>query len=79
MPAIISARIVTTQVRVGQKALPTGLVYEQNEATLMKVGAAELERMLVARDWTPLGSLRVDRKNNEASERRRSVRAPCDV
>ncbi|EKX50804.1 hypothetical protein GUITHDRAFT_103393 [Guillardia theta CCMP2712] len=44
----------TNQVRLAQKSIPTGLVYTQNEETLMEVGAENLQKMLVERDWSSL-------------------------
>ena len=42
----------TPQVRKAQKAIPTGLVYRQNEVTLDKIGSWRLQRWLVSRDWS---------------------------
>lgn len=42
----------TPQVRKAQKGVPTGSVYTTNERNLQVVGAAELQSMLEARDWT---------------------------
>jgi len=53
------------KVRIAQKSIPTGLVYKQNEESLAEVGAAALQKMLVARDWAELDAHRVDRKSNE--------------
>jgi hypothetical protein len=53
------------QVRIAQRAIPTGLVYRQNEGSLSAVGSAALQRMLVAREWEPLGAFTVNRKSNE--------------
>ena len=55
----------TPQVRIAQRAIPTGRVYQQNEATLDAVGAAPLQRMLIDRDWEGLRAHRVDRRSNE--------------
>ena len=44
----------TPQVRAAQKGVPTGSVYTTNEDNLAAVGAAELDRMLEAREWGPL-------------------------
>jgi hypothetical protein len=52
----------TPQVRLAQKSIPTGLVYQQNEEVLESVGAAALQSMLEARDWEALSGKKVDRK-----------------
>lgn len=53
----------TPQVRKAQKAIPTGLVYRQNEVTLDKIGSWRLQRWLAQRDWSEVkDSFRVDRK-----------------
>ncbi|CAM9355890.1 unnamed protein product [Ascophyllum nodosum] len=49
----------TTQVRLAQKSIPTGLVYKQNEEVLDKVGASQLQKMLERRDWTGLEGKKV--------------------
>ncbi|KAL9184923.1 hypothetical protein ACHAXT_002700 [Thalassiosira profunda] len=56
----------TGQVRVAQKGIPTGLVYQQNEKTLGKIGTAQLEKMLRLRDWSDIEGMKVDRKDMEA-------------
>ena len=56
----------TSQVRAAQKGIPTGLVYQQNEKTLTRVGAKSLEKMLRLRDWSDIADLTVDRKDMEA-------------
>lgn len=56
----------TSQVRAAQKGIPTGLVYQQNEKTLSRVGAKSLEKMLRLRDWSEIADLKVDRKDMEA-------------
>ena len=56
----------TTQVRTAQKGIPTGLVYQQNEKTLTKIGTESLEKMLRLRDWSDIADLKVDRKDMEA-------------
>merc|ERR1711862_98308 len=56
----------TSQVRTAQKGIPTGLVYQQNEKTLNKVGATPMERMLRLRNWDDLSNYKVDRKDIEA-------------
>lgn len=56
----------TTQVRAAQKGIPTGLVYQQNEKTLTKIGTNSLEKMLRLRDWGEIADLKVDRKDMEA-------------
>ncbi len=56
----------TTQVRTAQKGIPTGLVYQQNEKTLTKIGTKSLEKMLRLRDWSDISDLKVDRKDMEA-------------
>ena len=53
-------------VRRGQRGIPTGLVYRQNEKILSKVGDADLEEMLRSRDWSGLEGLTVDRSEYEA-------------
>lgn len=63
----------TPQVRIAQKAIPTGLVYTQNEETLEKVGADELQAMLVQRDWTSLKDQKVDRRSNELFDKARQL------
>jgi hypothetical protein len=53
----------TPQVRKAQKAIPTGLVYRQNEVTLDKIGSRRLQKWLVERDWGDVkDNFRVDRK-----------------
>jgi len=56
----------TSQVRAAQKGIPTGLVYQQNEKTLSRVGSKSLEKMLRLRDWSDIADLKVDRKDMEA-------------
>ncbi|GMI00828.1 hypothetical protein TrLO_g13555 [Triparma laevis f. longispina] len=56
----------TSQVRRGQRGIPTGLVYRQNEKILNKVGDKELEEMLRTRNWDGLDGLTVDRSEYEA-------------
>jgi len=56
----------TKQVRAAQKGIPTGLVYQQNEKTLTKIGVKSLETMLRLRDWSEIADLKVDRKDMEA-------------
>jgi hypothetical protein len=56
----------TKQVRVAQKGIPTGLVYQQNEKTLGRIGTTELEKMLRLRDWSAVEGMKVDRKDMEA-------------
>ena len=56
----------TNQVRAAQKGIPTGLVYQQNEKTLNKIGSPELEQMLRNRDWAPLNDVKVNRRDFEA-------------
>ena len=53
------------QVRLAQKSIPTGLVYTQNEQTLVEVGSEALQDMLVRRDWSALKDCRVDRRYNK--------------
>lgn len=55
----------TNQVRLAQKSIPTGLVYTQNEETLVEVGSEKLQEMLVTRDWSALKDTRVDRRYNK--------------
>ena len=52
-------------MRLAQKSIPTGLVYTQNEETLVEVGSEALQEMLVGRDWSPLKDTRVDRRYNK--------------
>lgn len=57
----------TKQVRTAQKGIPTGLVYQQNEKTLGKIGTEQLEKMLRLRDWSDIDDdMKVDRKDMEA-------------
>ncbi|KAL7484364.1 hypothetical protein ACHAW6_009998 [Cyclotella cf. meneghiniana] len=56
----------TKQVRTAQKGIPTGLVYQQNEKTLSRIGMYQLEKMLRLRDWTEISGMKVDRKDMEA-------------
>jgi len=56
----------TNQVRAAQKGIPTGLVYQQNEKTLNKVGVNELEKCLRLRDWDSLEDEKVNRRDHEA-------------
>jgi len=53
------------KVRIAQRSIPTGLVYQQNEETLAGVGPSALQDMLVSRDWSGLAEHKVDRKTNE--------------
>ena len=55
----------TSQVRTAQRGIPTGLVYQQNEKTLGKIGSDELECMLRLRDWSPIVD-KVNRREMEA-------------
>ena len=55
----------TNQVRLAQKSIPTGLVYTQNEETLMEIGSDALYDMLVKRDWSSLKDTKVDRRYNK--------------
>ncbi|CAM9211464.1 unnamed protein product [Heterosigma akashiwo] len=52
----------TDQVRTGQKGIPTGLVYTQNEKTLAEIGVSRLQTMLDSCDWSGLEGTAVDRK-----------------
>lgn len=56
----------TKQVRTAQKGIPTGLVYQQNEKTLGRIGTTLLEKMLRQRDWSDVEGMKVDRKDMEA-------------
>lgn len=56
----------TKQVRLAQKGIPTGLVYQQNEKTLSKIGTTQLEEMLRLRQWSDVEGMKVDRKDMEA-------------
>jgi len=56
----------TKQVRTAQKGIPTGLVYQQNEKTLGRIGMEKLEKMLRLRDWSDVEGMKVDRKDMEA-------------
>jgi len=56
----------TKQVRLAQKGIPTGLVYQQNEKTLGKIGTTQLEKMLRQRDWSDVDGMKVNRKDMEA-------------
>jgi hypothetical protein len=44
----------TPQVRAAQKGIPTGSVYDVNEKNMVSVGADKLEKMLRAKDWSPI-------------------------
>lgn len=68
----------TTQVRRGQKSIPTGLVYSQNGETLKKIGAGTLEKMLRDRDWGEVGDMRVDRSKYEALDLARKIQNTAD-
>ncbi|KAL7513012.1 hypothetical protein ACHAXN_010347 [Cyclotella atomus] len=56
----------TKQVRTAQKGIPTGLVYQQNEKTLNRIGTFNLEKMLRLRDWSEVAGMKVNRKDMEA-------------
>jgi len=56
----------TTQVRSAQRGIPTGLVYQQNEKTLQKIGVEQLETMLRLRNWDAIADLKVNRRDMEA-------------
>lgn len=56
----------TTQVRKAQRGIPTGLVYKQNEKTLGRVGANDLEVMLRLREWDKLEDFKVNRREFDA-------------
>mmetsp|Transcript_6043 Transcript_6043/g.11861 ORF Transcript_6043/g.11861 Transcript_6043/m.11861 type:complete len:620 (-) Transcript_6043:137-1996(-) len=56
----------TKQVRTAQKGIPTGLVYQQNEKTLGRIGTLQLEKMLRLREWSDIEGMKVDRKDMEA-------------
>jgi len=56
----------TNQVRLAQKAIPTGLVYKQNEKTLSGLGVEKLETMLRLRDWAEIAHVKVDRREIDA-------------
>lgn len=56
----------THQVRVAQRGIPTGLVYQQNEKTLSDIGTYTLERMLRLRDWSDVEGRKVNRRDMEA-------------
>lgn len=56
----------TKQVRTAQRGIPTGLVYQQNEKTLGRIGIETLEKMLRLRDWSEVEGMKVDRKDMEA-------------
>jgi hypothetical protein len=62
----------TPQVRAAQKGVPTGQVYQQNEARLQEVGTEVLEKMLYTRDWAglPAYSVKAKRALNEQAVRR---------
>lgn len=63
----------TPQVRIAQRAIPTGVVYEQNEKTLKDIGAASLQRMLVERSWVDLKDKRVTRKSNDVYDAAKKI------
>ena len=48
------------QVRLGQRSIPTGLVYKQNEDVLEEIGAGTLQKMLEKRDWAGLEGKKVN-------------------
>lgn len=56
----------TSQVRAAQKGIPTGLVYQQNEKTLDRIGTESLEKMLRNRDWSDIEDVKVNRRDMEA-------------
>jgi len=56
----------TKQVRAAQRGIPTGLVYQQNEKTLGKIGEKNLEKMLRTRNWEDVGNMKVNRRDFEA-------------
>lgn len=56
----------TSQVRLAQKGIPTGLVYKQNEKTLTSIGVDKLETMLRLRDWSEISDLKVNRREMDA-------------
>jgi len=56
----------TTQVRAAQRGIPTGLVYTQNEKTLSSIGSADLENMLLTRNWDLLADTKVNRREHDA-------------
>jgi hypothetical protein len=56
----------THQVRVAQRGIPTGLVYQQNEKTLSAIGPEKLEHMLRLRNWEDVEGMKVNRKDMEA-------------
>ncbi|KAG5187939.1 hypothetical protein JKP88DRAFT_347909 [Tribonema minus] len=64
----------TPQVRLAQRSVPTGLVYKQNEEVLEAIGAAPLQRMLEARDWSGLAGQRVDRRSASADYYRTALK-----
>ena len=66
-------RPLALQVRIAQRAIPTGLVYAQNEKTLIGVGAKSLQKMLATRDWDGLREHHVDRKTNDLFDAARSL------
>lgn len=69
----------TNQVRAGQRGIPTGLVYQQNEKTLRSVGSHNLEKMLRLRDWTEIEGMKVDRKDMEALRVAQDLQSSGDV
>lgn len=56
----------TPQVRKAQRGIPTGLVYQQNEKTLGKVGTESLEMMLRLRNWDAIADVKINRRDMEA-------------
>lgn len=54
------------QVKKAQKAIPTGLVYRQNEVTLAKIGCEHLEVGLpMGRDSVDEGQETIGKSNRE--------------
>uniref|UniRef100_A0A7S0G9R2 Uncharacterized protein n=2 Tax=Proboscia inermis TaxID=420281 RepID=A0A7S0G9R2_9STRA len=56
----------TKQVRMAQRGIPTGLVYQQNERTLSEIGSHKLESMLRKRDWQDIADVKINRGDHEA-------------
>ena len=51
---------------MAQRGIPTGLVYQQNERTLSKIGSHKLESMLRKRDWQDIADVKINRGDHEA-------------
>lgn len=66
-------------MRIAQRAIPTGLVYRQNEETLGQVGAGALQEMLKSRDWGGLGKHKVRRAWPSARHAQKHMASSTDT